>query len=143
LRIEHDAVLNIGNGGKNAIYIHLGNYTQNGTLKMDIFGSGGNEGWGESDQIIVNSKVSLGEASKLHIIENEDCSKRSYMLIRYGSLEGRFGSLVSSANHDIESINAIIELIPALAERRETFELSDDIKPRVDIRNYTSILSAA
>ncbi|MDR2252198.1 MAG: autotransporter outer membrane beta-barrel domain-containing protein [Endomicrobium sp.] len=69
---------------------------------MDIFGSGGNEGWGESDQIIVNSKISLGEASKLHIIENGDCSKRAYMLIRYGTLEGRFGSLMSLVNHDME-----------------------------------------
>ncbi|MDR2252202.1 MAG: hypothetical protein LBD98_05245 [Endomicrobium sp.] len=45
--------------------------------------------------------------------------------------------------NDPNAINAIIELIPGLAERRETFELSDDIKPRIDIRNYVSILSAA
>lgn len=45
--------------------------------------------------------------------------------------------------NDPNAINAIIELIPAVAERRETFELSDDIKPRIDIRNYANILSAA
>lgn len=45
--------------------------------------------------------------------------------------------------NDPKAINAIIELIPGLAERRETFELSDDIKPRIDIRNYANILSAA
>jgi hypothetical protein len=45
--------------------------------------------------------------------------------------------------NDSNAINAIIELIPGLAERREAFELSDDIKPRIDIRNYANILSAA
>jgi predicted outer membrane repeat protein len=120
LTIEQDSVFNIVNGGKNVIYIHLGNYTQNGTLKMDIFGSGGNEEWGESDQIIVNSKVSFGEASKLHIIENEDCSKRTYMLIKYRRLEGRFGEVEIPPEHELEYgyEGKWIALIPKEKRRR-------------------------
>jgi predicted outer membrane repeat protein len=120
LTIEQDSVFNIVNGGKNVIYIHLGNYTQNGTLKMDIFGRGGNEEWGESDQIIVNSKVSFGEASKLHIIENEDCSKRTYMLIKYRVLEGRFGEVEIPPEHELEYgyEGKWIALIPKEKRRR-------------------------
>ena len=100
LRIEHDAVFNIGNGGKDLV--HIGNYTQNGTLKMDIFGGCMDERWGQSDQIIASGKVSLGENSKLNILENGDCRRKAYTLIMYDSLEGRFGSLLLAANHDIE-----------------------------------------
>jgi hypothetical protein len=42
-----------------------------------------------------------------------------------------------------EAIKGLIELIPALGERRERFEVTDNIKPRMNIRNYSKILSAA
>jgi hypothetical protein len=39
--------------------------------------------------------------------------------------------------------NAIINIILTLAEERKTFVLTDDVKPKMNIRNYANILSAA
>jgi predicted outer membrane repeat protein len=75
LRIERDAIFNMGNGEKDIV--HTGNYTQNGTLNMDIFGRGVDEWWGESDQIIASGKVSLGESSKLNIVRERRLPKES------------------------------------------------------------------
>ncbi|MDR3195766.1 MAG: hypothetical protein LBT58_03180 [Endomicrobium sp.] len=69
---------------------------------MDIFDDRNEGKWSRSDQIIATGNVSLGENSRLHIMETGDCRKKAYMLIRYGSLEGRFGSLLTTTNHDIE-----------------------------------------
>ena len=46
-------------------------------------------------------------------------------------------------NKEARAINAIIELIPAIAEERRRELNKDDIKPDMDMRQYQSILSAA
>jgi hypothetical protein len=100
LRVAQDAVFNAGNGAVDIVLV--GNYVQDGTLSMDIFADGNEGECSRSNQIIATGNVSLGENSRLHIMENGDCRKKAYMLIRYGSLEGRFGSLLTTSNHDIE-----------------------------------------
>ncbi|MDR1474867.1 MAG: ABC transporter permease [Endomicrobium sp.] len=44
---------------------------------------------------------------------------------------------------EAEAINTIIELIPAIEEERRRIDLRENIKPRMNIRNYAKILSAA
>lgn len=43
----------------------------------------------------------LGERSKLEIKEKRNCKGKSYMLIKYGSLEGVFGDVIVG-NHEVE-----------------------------------------
>ncbi|MDR1696356.1 MAG: hypothetical protein LBR69_07010 [Endomicrobium sp.] len=60
-------------------------------------------------------------------------------------LNGALAELMPKAfdDKDAKSVNAIIELIPAIGEERRKLVVTDDIKPAMNIRNYGSILSAA
>ena len=42
-----------------------------------------------------------------------------------------------------EALRKIIELIPEISEGRRKIELSEDVRPKIDIRSYRSILTAA
>ena len=42
-----------------------------------------------------------------------------------------------------EVLRKIIELIPEISEGRRKIELSEDVRPKIDIRIYRSILTAA
>jgi hypothetical protein len=100
LIVEERGIFNIVNGGKSIVKV--GEYVQKGKVEMEVFGDEvGEEEWGRSDQIICEGRVRLRESSRLEIHENGCCRGKSYMLIKYGSLDGRFGSVLAS-NHEVE-----------------------------------------
>ncbi|MDR1418279.1 MAG: hypothetical protein LBI80_03890 [Endomicrobium sp.] len=99
LVVEQEARFNVVNGEANIVSV--GEYVQEGKVDMEVFGGEKGEGWGSSDQIICEGKVRLGERSKLEIRENGYCKGKSYMLIKYGSLEGLFGNVIVE-NHEVE-----------------------------------------
>ncbi|MDR1244189.1 MAG: autotransporter outer membrane beta-barrel domain-containing protein [Endomicrobium sp.] len=99
LMVEEGARLNIVNGGTNRVSV--GEYVQEGKVDMEVFGGGEGEEWERSDQIVCEGRVRLGERSKLEIKEKGYCKGKSYMLIRYVSLEGVFGDVIVE-NHEVE-----------------------------------------
>jgi hypothetical protein len=42
-----------------------------------------------------------------------------------------------------EAVRKIIELIPEISEGKRKLEMSEDMRPKIDLRSYSSILSAA
>jgi predicted outer membrane repeat protein len=98
--VEEGARFNVVNGGENVVSV--GEYVQEGKVDMEVFGGEERvEEWGRSDKIICEGRVRLGERSKLEIRENGYCKGKSYMLIRYGSLEGVFGKVIVE-NHEVK-----------------------------------------
>jgi outer membrane autotransporter protein len=140
LVVEEGARFNIVNGEVNMV--NVGEYVQEGKVDMEVFG--GEEGgkWGRSGRIICEGKVRLGERSKLEIREKGYCKGKSYMLIRYGSLEGVFGNVVVE-NHEVEYgyEGKWIVLLPKDVEEIEaeglwiTLWISNEGLPNIGIAN--------
>ncbi|MDR3257139.1 MAG: hypothetical protein LBT18_05835 [Endomicrobium sp.] len=102
--------------------ILAGNYTQHGTLSLDIFdrstssgklskaysSSSGNTSFYISDYIQANGQVFLNEnSSKLNIwlngnVASDDSVTRAYRIIKYGALSGMFKEVTFGPDSDLE-----------------------------------------
>jgi hypothetical protein len=112
-----------------------------------------NKGLGLKDK---NQEIMLGKALMASVergIEYDKGDKRQIEEFVEGlktEMEGEVklnkelpGLMEKGKEGNEEALMKIIELIPEISEGRRKIEMSEDMRPKIDIRSYRSILSAA